>query len=223
MEDKVKRLIAVVSCHSYQYPKPDEGAAHHSGTNEPRSQAIRNTWYKNWLKYKKHIDLKFFLGVSANGENPKPDEIFLDVPDDYYSLPEKVQKTFQWALDNGYDYVLKVDDDVFVRIERLLKEFEPADYRGFSCGWFISGAAYWISRKAMKAVTNDLWNRIGPEGWAEDKSVGRTLEKYNILPQHDERFQVCACDVCLKKFSENNQITLHTNKPETMYELFRKV
>lgn len=212
----MRLLIAIPTCHQYVYH--DAGAAHRNGNNVLRSNAIRETWYKIWEKHREEIDLKFFFGhfPSEATRCPNPDEIFLDVPDDYSNLPAKVQKTFQWALDQGYDYVLKVDDDVFVYVDRLLKEFEEVDYKGASGGDFISGAAYWISRRAMQIIVDTPWPK---EEWAEDRWVGKTLGKHGILPLNDDRFQVCHCDVCLKKFSEESRITLHTNGPELMYRL----
>lgn len=212
----MKRLIAVPTCHQYAYH--DAGAAHRNGRNELRSNAIRQTWYNNWKLRKEEIDLKFFYGhfPSEATRCPNPDEIFLDIPDDYPNLPAKVQKTFQWALDQGYDYVLKVDDDVYVYIDALLAGFDPnIEYIGCTGGDFISGAAYWISRRAMEFIVNEPWTS---DQWAEDRFVGRTLGKHGITPTHDDRFQVCACDICLKKFPPESRITLHTTRPEMMFD-----
>jgi hypothetical protein len=212
----MRRLIAIPTCHQYVYH--DAGAAHSNGVNDLRSSAIRQTWYKTWQRYKDEIDLKFFFGhfPSEATRCPNLDEIFLDVPDNYTNLPAKVQKIFHWALDCGYDYVLKIDDDVFVHVDRLLREFEATDYKGFSCGDFISGAAYWVSRKSMQFIVDTPWPK---EEWAEDRWVGKILSANGIYPAMDERFQVCHCDVCIKKFSEESRITLHTNGPKLMYEL----
>jgi hypothetical protein len=218
---EVKRLIAVPTCHQYVYPKRDEGAAHQSGDHESRSLAVRNTWYRIWEeKYKDQIDVKFFFGrwPQEATRTPLPDEVFLDVEDDYYHLPIKVQKTFQWALDTDYDFVLKQDDDVFNYVDRLLKNFEPSDYRGWVNGDYVSGAAYWISRKSMEFVTSTQWN---PKDWAEDKWVGSVLRNNGVIPVHDERFQCCHCDVCLEKYPESTRITSHTTRPERMYELYK--
>src|SRR5208282_5975493 len=41
----------------------------------------------------------------------RDDEILLSVPDDYRYLAVKVQATFRWAYDNGFDFVYKCDVD----------------------------------------------------------------------------------------------------------------
>lgn len=219
----MKRLIAVISCHSYQYPSQDEGAAHHSGLNSQRSRAIRDTWYKNWQqKYRSEIDLKFFLGRDRR-RTPEENEIFLDCDDDYYSLPRKVQMTFQWALEHGYSDVIKIDDDVWCYVERLLRNFQSTEYKGFVLesisGRYTSGTAYWLNCKAMQVIADAEWN---PVDWAEDKWVGKTLAAYGIHPEHDERYQCCHCPDCAKKFPKDSRITTHLINPREMYELMEK-
>lgn len=212
----MRPLIAVISCHCYQYPKHDEGPAHHSGINESRSQAIRNTWYKNWEKYKDQIDLKFFYGRSD--ETPRENEIFLECRDDYYGLPEKVQKMFGWSVQQGYEQILKIDDDVFLYVDRLLNDLNDTDYKGFvleSCdGLYTSGTAYWLSKKAAQIVASASWN---PKEWAEDKWVGKILAEQNIFPIHDERFQCCHCKQCEVRYPESKRISTHTVDPKQMY------
>ncbi len=215
----MKRLVACISCHSYLYPKQDEGAAHHSGDNQLRSDVVRNTWYRNC---KGKIDIKFFFGPSDRA--PQTDEIFLNCRDDYYGLPDKVQKVFQWALEHGYDYILKIDDDVWLYVDRMLKDVtKPPDYRGFVLesisGRYTSGTAYWLSRKAMQVVVDAIWD---PADWAEDKWVGKTLAEHQIYPVYDERFQCCHCDDCKKRFPKDSRISTHLANPREMYELMEK-
>jgi hypothetical protein len=216
----MKRLIAVTTCHSYVYPKQDTGAAHHSRIDLKRASAIRKTWYNDWLKYKDQIDLKFFYGRGAD-RCPDADEVFLDCGDDYYSLPEKVQKTFEWCLANEYDQVLKCDDDVFVYVSRLVSDFRDDDYRGFeveaAIGKYASGTAYWISRPAMEIVVSTKWNLAD---WAEDKFVGATLARSGISLKHDSRFQCCHCPGCEHRYPMAGRITTHTVDPRSMVELY---
>lgn len=221
----MKRLIGVFTCHQYVYPKSDEGAAHHSGYHENRSQAARNTWYKDWLKYKDEIDLRFFFGRWPQEATrcPLPNEVFLDCPDDYHNGSYKTQAICRWALANDYDQVLKIDDDTFCYVSRLLQNLDESDYRGFDTGHadvhFASGAAYWLSRKAMQLIADA---EPDPVEWHEDRQVGIILAKYGISLTHDPRFQSCHCDVCSEKYPESMRITSHTPKPERMYELFAK-
>ena len=123
----MKSLISVFTCHQYQYQKQDEGAAHHSGYHENRAQAVRNTWYRDWeSKYKDQIDLTFFFGrwLKEATRCPLPNEVFLDVPDDYNSVSYKVQAICKWALDAGYERLIKIDDDIFCYVDRLLKNLD---------------------------------------------------------------------------------------------------
>ena len=93
----MRLLIAIASC----------------GKFRARVQALRDTW----IPAVKDMDVRVFLGHHAE---PGQDEVQLDVPDDYKHLRHKVQAMFRWAVDQGYDYVFKVDDDVLV-----LPEFRP--------------------------------------------------------------------------------------------------
>ena len=64
-------------------------------------------------------DVVFFKGWSIYGERAS-DEVCLDVDDDYKELKDKVNAIHRWALQRGYEYLWKVDDDVYLRPERLL-------------------------------------------------------------------------------------------------------
>ena len=104
-------------------------------------------------------DLKFFRGRGASRE-PGHNEIFLDCRDDYEGLPNKVQEIVRWSYDNGYDFVLKCDDDVVLLPKLLLTSgFEKYDFSGGqepACKpneiQTPFGFCYWLSRKAMALV-----------------------------------------------------------------------
>lgn len=216
----MKILIAVVSCHSYKYATGDS-AGHKTGKNETRATAARETWYKG---FDKHRAVKFFYGQGAERE-PLPDEVFLDAPDSYYELPAKVKAMFKWALDEGYDYVVKIDDDVYFRPSNFLKFFQPVDYCGYelesdTLKW-ASGAAYVVSKQAMKLIVDTPWDPTWNS--AEDQMVGRILASSGIPLVHDHRYLCCHCPDCIKKYGLENLITIHTTKPEMMYDLHAKL
>jgi hypothetical protein len=94
----MKTLIAIAGCHA----------------NEHKADAQRATWVKDV----QGADVRFFAG--GQGFNRKSDAVWLNCPDDYDHRLEKVLAIFDWALTQGYDYCWKVDDDVYVRPERLL-------------------------------------------------------------------------------------------------------
>jgi hypothetical protein len=134
----------------------------------------------------KGIDYKFFL--SHQSREPLPDEVFLDVPDNYSSLPLKVRAMCRWALQNGFsDGLLKADDDVIVYPDRLLANLPEQDYTGFinqAVVPYCSGFTYWLSAPATKIISEtDI-----SEDQAEDRWVGTTLAKHNIRPFYDKRF-----------------------------------
>lgn len=143
----MKVLVAISSC----------GRDTKNGFN----QAVRDTW----LKDLRGADYKFFLGRDV--ASAREDEIVVDAPDDYRSLPWKTKALLQWALDCGYDYVWKADTDTYVVPDRLLHSgFANHDYIGHfnaelgnpnivygKCfTWASGGSGYWLSRRAAEHV-----------------------------------------------------------------------
>jgi hypothetical protein len=61
---------------------------HVSGPND-QTQAVRETWGSEMLKNLPNVDLRFFYGKPLRGypREPLADEVFLDCPDAYGSLP----------------------------------------------------------------------------------------------------------------------------------------
>jgi hypothetical protein len=179
--------------------------------------AIRETWGK---KLPAGWDLRFFLGGINPDENfivpmdsPGPgsigtlsddkpnspklftvplknDEVVLNVPDGYFYLPWKTTESLRWALDQGYDFILRCFADTYVHPGRLLKsDFYLRDFTGreFVCPPCKShpnsthpaphgGAGYWTSRKAAQIVVDY------PEQthWGEDTHVGFVLAEAGI-------------------------------------------
>lgn len=168
----MKILIAVLTCHRYRM----------------RADSQRQTWVKDV----RGADVRFFLG---NGEGQQlMDEVWLDVPDDYKGLPAKTRAMCAWADQQGYDFVLKLDDDTYLAAERALNsDFAKHDYTGRLRGPsgdyaapYASGFAYWLSRKAMKIIAAaDLGNHA-----AEDRLVGNVLHEAGIQCFADYRYAV---------------------------------
>jgi GT2 family glycosyltransferase len=138
------------------------------------------------------IDYKFFLGRGPKRKKAA-DEVILDVGDNYNDLPLKTVAMCEWALKNGYDYLCKVDDDVYLRPERILtSDFEGKDYIGrlrgpsgkFSAP-YCSGFTYILSRKAMEIIVGSV-----PTDNAEDRFIGNTLYAAGIVATPDYRFVV---------------------------------
>jgi hypothetical protein len=164
----MRALIAVVSCHSrlkYQ-------------------QCIRETW----LPLVKSADVRFFLGPSER--LPKNDEVFLECDDSYHGLPSKVRAIVRWALEKGYDYVLKCDDDVVLMPEQMLQVsgFNYYDFSGHKNDDrrypVPFGFCYWLSRRSMLLIgSSELPSDNNDEVW-----VTTVLSKEGIILHHDIRY-----------------------------------
>jgi hypothetical protein len=172
----MKLLIAVKSCVQHQ-----ELGYH---------EVIRNTWGKDYS------DVLFFTGPGA--VNPAEDEVQLDCPDDYPSLPQKTRAICNFAVDTTYDYIFLCDTDTYLIPSKLLScGFENYDYVGkidrpFGMTfpyitvsrdgaienhpsvypWASGGYGYFLSRKALGVIAY-----MTPIGWAEDFIVGNVLGK----------------------------------------------
>lgn len=167
----MKILIALVSCHK----------------NTARRNAQRNTWLPNLKE-----DYKFFLGDGSN--ELAEDEVQLDCPDDYFNLPKKIKAIIIWALERGYDYIFKCDDDVYVFPDRLLVgEFYKYSYTGrflnrpnsHEFGDYASGFAYWLREDAAKII---LSSEISDSN--EDRWVGKTLHLAKVSHYNDKMYVV---------------------------------
>ena len=150
----MRLLIAIVTCHKYAN----------------RADEQRRTWVPEAKAL--GIDVVFFIG---RGEGAIPeDTVQLDVPDDYHSLPVKVQAMFRWADERKYDFVMKTDDDVLVHPDRLLQQIRPrTEYMGHSNGRYASGFAYVVSQQAVATIARAVWDNDP----SEDKWVGGVLSK----------------------------------------------
>jgi hypothetical protein len=154
-------LIAVPVCYKYAL----------------RLSAIRETWGRDVQGYP-NLTIRYFYG---DGEgNLDGDTVLLHVPSDYEHLSERVIAIVRYAYENGYDWVLKADDDTYIDIPRLCLE-RPSDYAGRVHGTMcFGGSAYWLSRKSMDCVAK----YIGPLPTQEDRAVGMILACNGIIPSN---------------------------------------
>lgn len=158
-----------------------------------RAKAQRQTWVP---LAQADFDVRFFFGHCPSdspflGMDILEDEVLLDVPDDYDSLPAKVQAMYEWALKLGYEKVLKTDDDSYI-VPGRLKEVcpvPPHDYvgnvRNATGGYpapYSSGFGYWLSRRAMQLIVDEP---LGKD-LSEDRWVGNTLARHGVDPICDD-------------------------------------
>lgn len=216
-------------------------AIHGSHSQPEQMQAQRETW----LRDLGGADYKFFLGQPFI-EQPEP-RTYAICPEDIddivtgnypdgprlkgihrtWHLNRKTEALAKYALENGYDFVFKCDDDTYVRTDLLLESgFEEHDYVGFTdthytreLGWYFwaqGGAGYWLSRKAMQIVAQNGLHVIP----AEDFAVGNILAANGIHPDHEQRYNPNVTAAQLESpESLDLYITLHKVNPEQMRRL----
>ena len=132
----MKVLVAILACHRYVAPTGrgwdwTNQEKFKYGSVDRQIAACRETWVKDLAKCKCHhqtvVDARFFYGRGAT-RPPLPDEVFLDVGDDYKNLPYKTRAMCGWSGEHHYDFTFKTDDDTFIWADRLmLSGFENFD------------------------------------------------------------------------------------------------
>ena len=175
-------LIAVTSCHAFR----------------DRADAVRSTWGQEVPGA--GADIRYFLG---RGTAERPDEILLECDDGYHHLSAKTQLIRRWAVEHGYDWLWKIDDDTYVRPERLLAtHYAPYVHyvgrlRGPSGNYpgpYLSGFCYGLDRKALEALAPIDWPLNGD--FSEDRWTGNKLLALGITPHLESNFIVQASKAC---------------------------
>lgn len=196
-----RTLIAVMSCALYPY----------------RRAAVRETWAA--LPLPPNVDLNFFVGIGATALTDEPGLIHLIAPDDYAHLPEKTYAIVRYARERGYDRLIKVDDDTYLRLPDALAVLSEAACVGHrrdnpphnSFLPYPQGGCYSLNVHAMSAVLNS------PDYFTtglEDGAVGRALYRFGIGVTDSERIK---SDYRLGQPAAGNDIvSAHHVSPEVM-------
>lgn len=203
----------------------------HGAHSQPEfMQAQRETW----LADIEGADYKFFLGYP---ETEAEDIVLVDSEDGPIWeggvggrrtwIPNvKTEAIVSYALDNGYDFVFKCDDDTYVRAGALLAGgFEEHDYSGFTekhytialgfYRWAQGGSGYWLSRRALEVIAeHGLRTVVLPEDFA----VGNALATHGIHPYHDDRYAPGVTKEELEH-PDPRLLTLHKVSPDWMRRL----
>lgn len=237
----MKLLIAVKTCHKLDYYVDDNTIdwLNSQGLRHLDSSARVAVQRATWLSETPDgVDYKFFYGNKLRRTDVKPnqrpgtegpalalraplaDEIFLNVGDNYTQNSAKVKEIVRYALDEKYDYVMLVDDDTFVYLDRILQtDFAQYDYSGAATETFHAGSCVFLSRRAMEIVRD---SRI--TNYADDLWVGQALKDAGI-PTHNiqgirHKFGV---DYPVK-FATQSLVdayaSLHSCNPEVMRQLW---
>lgn len=171
----MKSLIAIVNARSRQN----------------WANAVRSTWMPQVPR--DVADIKFFVGT---GDGQVPDDtVAVKCDDSYAGLPEKVREIARYAHSNGYEHVMKLDDDVVVKPHALLgsgyykyaysgrANRRPTERDPF---WVPMGFAYWMDRRSMEAISKaDLPISNDDERW-----VAENLHKAGIELQDEKRYHL---------------------------------
>jgi len=95
-----------------------------------RRAAVRNSWASD-IRLDKRADVRFFTMGQKEGRSPtadiqgEDDLTVLPEVDSYHALTNKTVHLLQWALKHTEArYIVKVDDDVFVRAKAVLDELD---------------------------------------------------------------------------------------------------
>lgn len=207
-------LIAIPTAETYSgnatSPNRDEAA---------RRAACRETWLRD-----SPADYRLFYG--AGKCDPALDEVVIDVPEGYGHLSTKFVRICQWALERDYDFLLRVDTDAYVYVDRLLRSgFGAYDYSGYTIDYprhlaharYCSGAGWTLSRRGMElVVTANVTNE------ADDFWTGKVMYNAGIPCHRDTRF-CCGFEphfVPLAFLPERHSaIVLHALTPEGIREV----
>lgn len=116
--------------------------------------------------------------------NSDTNTCIVKAPDDYQGLPLKLQMAFKFIHTQfNPNFLFKIDDDMFVDIDKLLSLKMIHDYEGvisFCNGMvYCGGPLYYISNRALKILQDMVIDDNG-----EDVSVGKTLLKHNIFMRY---------------------------------------
>ena len=192
-----------------------------------RRTAIRGTWVHDYRNRVVQVTTKFLIGsleleaqkmsgISQEQEMFGDVLLLKDLKDSYANLSRKVLLGMRWTDENlNFDFLVKVDDDSYVRVEKLAEYLREIDcdqrlYWGYFMGhafpeptgkwaehnWFICphylpyamGGGYVLSRRIVRTLMK-VSNRLTLYN-NEDVTVGSWLAPYQLHRKHDVRFNV---------------------------------
>ena len=214
-----------------------------------RRQVIRETWMRGHGSHEAGAVIKFVVGtlglhkseaISLDSEQAEYSDLVLlhTLKDDYNNLTRKVLYTLVWADENlHFSYLLKCDDDTFVRVSLLLSELrrrKSADglYWGYFTGrnkplrmgkwaehsWFLCDHFLPFAMGGGYVISSDLVHRVASNADGvqlysnEDTSVGVWLAPYKAERKHDTRFNTEGTS----RGCSNHHLVSHKQSPEEM-------
>lgn len=217
-----------------------------------RRTAIRGTWLHDYRNKVVKVTMKFLIGLYDLKEElvaslKREEELFedmlllQDLKDSYRNLTTKVLLGLQWADGLEFDYLAKVDDDSYVRIEGLSSAARKMDcdahlYWGYFMGyafpeltgkweehkWFqcphylpyAMGGGYVLSRAVVRALMRFPHRLILYSN--EDVTVASWLAPYHLTRKHDLRFDVES----LSHGCNNGYLIAHKERVRNFYNKY---
>ncbi|RKP13587.1 galactosyltransferase-domain-containing protein [Piptocephalis cylindrospora] len=185
------------------------------------------------------------LGPAIDAErHDHADILIVPTSDRYEDLSRKAYGAYTWAEDLQFDYLLKTDDDCFIRLDTIIHEHVASHpqygyWRGMAyhdispirnsvdknSAWdyllplfppYVAGALTVLSRDVIHRLVSP-----GPRTFTknEDQNLGIWLYPLGITPVHDRRIQqadVCEDDMISKHFSDTYDAPPNGHTPKDM-------
>ncbi|ORE10492.1 hypothetical protein BCV72DRAFT_21519 [Rhizopus microsporus var. microsporus] len=216
-------LVLIMSCWTY--------------TCFERRQVLRKTTLKLLEPYQQ-VDYRFVLGQPPSAQAQMfvgpdiiqesgiyKDMILVQSSDIETDKSRKVFEAFKWAKELNHEYIVKVDDDVFVRWDTIIEELKAMDpkpyywkgltyrnipirtlsnYKTLKTDYalpvipaYTHGMLYIFSKDILELILNPSSPRRFVHGDGENFAIW--LFGFNISPNHDRRIHD-AYDVCENDF-----------------------
>lgn len=181
--EKLHTLLLLLSCQK---------------TND-RRDACRETWLRRPLP----SGMKAVFLVGRPGEHPSlaGDVLYLDCPDTYLALPQKVWAGIREAFNRwDFDWIFKADDDTWVNPLRVLNYPKSNDY---------------IGRKSGIKGHFDLDWHAGKDLYAKDAAALRQSVKEANMPAEHTPWRGCWANGGVGYFLSRHAAQLVADEPLT--------
>jgi len=180
---------------------------------------------KYWLKSNLLKDYKLIIVTGGNKitymeKDNNFDILYTNCDDTYIKFPHKVYESIKYVYNYfKYDYVIKIDDDVYLNIDNLTKYIEECtyDYVGYELGkdrvdnrwhfgrttleyefeWneaqkgtYFNGPCYILSNKATSYISKSIHESYIKNHIYEDYAISNILYQYDIKRCAIEHFNL---------------------------------